>query len=149
MDDCIKALKELDEYKKQVEPKLMEVCRRLAEIGAQEARAHMVLANGNTNAMVSEPIPIKNGYKFSLEGHDAYFIEFGTGDATNAHGYMTTVPVYPGSYSEQNAKKYSTYGFWYYSKVKYTETPAYMPIYYAGLAIRNNARRVVKEVFNQ
>lgn len=146
-DDCAKALKELEEYRKLVEPRLMEVCRRLAEIGAQEARAHMVLADGNTDASISEPIPIDRGYKFAMSGKDVYFIEFGTGDDTIAYTPNVTVLVAPGSWSETHARKYMDYGFWYYNKVKYEGTPAYMPMYYAGLAIRNNARRVVREVF--
>ena len=58
---CEKALEELKQYQKEVEPKLKEVCRRIAEIGAQEARAHLVLANGNTDAAISDPIPTENG----------------------------------------------------------------------------------------
>jgi hypothetical protein len=38
-------------------------------------------------------------------------------------------------------------GFWYYDKVRYTGTPAYMPMYYAERKMREEAPRIVKEVF--
>ena len=49
---CNKALKELEKYQKQIKPKMLEVCKRLAEIGAQEANAHLKLANGNDDARI-------------------------------------------------------------------------------------------------
>jgi hypothetical protein len=76
-----------------------------------------------------------------------YFVEFGTGDAANPNGYAVSVPVYPGSYSEEHAEKYATYGFWWYGGEKLTETPAYMPMYYAGKRMREELPRIVKEVF--
>ena len=36
-ESCNKALKELLRYQKEIKPKLDEVCRRLAEIGKEEA----------------------------------------------------------------------------------------------------------------
>ena len=36
-ESCKKALDELKEYKRKIKSKLDEVCKRLAEIGAQEA----------------------------------------------------------------------------------------------------------------
>ena len=146
---CEKALEELKQYQKEVEPKLKEVCRRIAEIGAQEARAHLVLANGNTDAAISDPIPTENGYKVVMSGSDVYFVEFGTGNDVNAYTANTTVLVAPGSWSETHAKRYMNYGFWYYNKVRYEGTPAYMPMYYAGRKMREEAHRIVKEVFGR
>lgn len=39
------------------------------------------------------------------------------------------------------------HGFWYYDKVRYTGTPAYMPMYCAEKKMREEMPRVVKEVF--
>ena len=124
-----------------------EVCRRLAEIGAQEAQAHLVLADGNTDAFISEPLPTGNGYKISMSGKDVYFIEFGTGDAANAHGFTPLVAIYPGSWSVQHKKQYSTNGFWHYGGESMSETPAYMPMFYASKKIREELLRVAREVF--
>ncbi len=145
-DSCKKALEELKRYKKGIKPKLDEVCKRLAEIGALEAQAHLVLANGNTDASILQPVKIDNGYKLVMQGEDVYFVEFGTGDAANPNGYAVSVPVYPGSYSESHGEKYATYGFWWYGGEKLTGTPASMPMYYAEKAIRANIDRVVREV---
>ena len=145
---CQKALRELEKYQKEIKPKLEEVCKRLAEIGAQEANTRIIIANGNTDAKITTE-QMSNGYKLIMSGADVYFIEFGTGDAANANGYSVSVPVYPGSYSEQNAERYSTYGFWWYGGEKLTETPAYMPLYYAGKKMRDEMPRIVKEVFGK
>ena len=148
-DSCEKALEELNKYQKEVEPKMQEVCRRIAEIGAQEARAHLILDNGNTDATISDPIPTENGYKIVMSGSDVYFVEFGTGNDVNAYSPNVTVLVAPGSWSETHAQRYTTYGFWYYNKVRYEGTPAYMPMYYAGRKMREEAHRIVKEVFSR
>ena len=148
-DSCQRAIDELEKYQRDIDRKMDEVCRRLAEVGALEAQAHLDLSNGNILAQIDPPTPIENGYKLTMSGEDVYFIEFGTGDAANAHGYTPLVSVYPGSFSENNAQMYSTYGFWYYGGEQYTETPAYMPMYYAGKKIREELPRIAKEVFEQ
>jgi hypothetical protein len=146
-DSCRAAVEELRQYRKEIKPKLDEVCKRLVEIGMLEAQLHLVLANGNTDATILQPVKIDNGYKLVMQGEDVYFVEFGTGDAANPNGYAVSVPVYPGSYSEGHAEKYATYGFWWYGGEKLTETPAYMPMYYAGKRMREELPRIVKEVF--
>lgn len=147
-DSCNKALKELEKYQKEIKPKMLEVCKRLAEIGAQEANAHLVLANGNDDARISVE-PMDGGYKLVMSGTDVYFIEFGTGNDVNAYTPNTTVLVAQGSWSETHAKVYMTYGYWYYDKVRYEGTPAYMPMYYAGKKMREEMPRIVKEVFGK
>lgn len=149
VESCKAALEELKKYEESIKPRLMEVCRRLADIGAKTARMHLARTNGNTDANISDPIPIDKGYKIAMSGTDVYFIEFGTGDDVNAHSQNVSVLVAPGSWSETHAKKYMNYGFWYYEGKKYEGTPAYMPMYYAGLAIRSSAQRIAKEVFNR
>ena len=141
------ALNELKQYKKTVNPKLQEVCRRLAEIGMQEAQMYLSQAEyGNTDASLATE-PMKNGYKIVMSGSDVYFIEFGTGDDVNNHYPEVSVPVASGSWSEAHAKQYSTYGVWWYNGEMLDGTPAYMPLFHAEMAIRRNAKRIVKEVF--
>ena len=146
-DSCRAAVEELRQYRKEIKPKLDEVCKRLVEIGMLEAQLHLVLSNGNTDATILQPVKIDNGYKLVMQGEDVYFVEFGTGDAANPNGYAVSVPVYPGSYSESHGEKYATYGFWWYGGEKLTETPAYMPMYYAGKRMREELPKIVKEVF--
>ena len=143
---CQKALKELQKYQREVKPKLMEVCRRLAEIGVAEAQAHLMLSQGNTDAMIEPPVPMDNGYKVVMSGTDVYFVEFGTGDQVSAH-FDTTVPVAWGTWSAEDKQQLWNYGFWWYGGERLTGTPAYMPMYYASRRMREEIPRIVKEVF--
>lgn len=145
---CQKAIKELEKYEREIKPKLDEVCRRLAEIGAQEAMANLQHEHGNDDASILSVEPIENGYKIVMQGKDVYFVEFGTGDMVEQHSQNASVLVAPGSWSETHAKQYMTYGFWYYKGERFEGTPAQKPLYYAEKAIRENARRVIDEVFN-
>lgn len=147
---CNKALKELEKYQKEIKPKLDEVCKRLAEIGKEEALSvinGISLQDGNAVERV-DVVQIENGYKLVMEGEDVYFIEFGTGDGVSAH-YDTSVPVAWGSWSAEHSKILFTKGFWYYDKVRYTGTKAYMPMYYAEKKMREEKPRIMKEVFGK
>lgn len=148
VDSCNKAIKELQEYQKRIRPKLDEVCRRVAEVGRDEALSiinGIRLQDGNAVERV-DVVKIDNGYKLVMEGEDVYFIEFGTGDGVSAH-YDVSVPVAYGSWSAEHSQMLWNKGFWYYDKVRYTGTPAYMPMYYAERKMREEAPRIVKEVF--
>ena len=149
-DSCNKALKELEKYQKEIKPKMLEVCKRLAEIGAQEAQRFFDMAeNGNQGVRVTIN-KIENGWSIVASGKSVYFVEFGTGDAvTNSHGFQVSVPIYPGSYSETHAQQYSVKGYWYYGGERLTETPIYAPMYHADRKMREEASRVLREVFNE
>lgn len=147
VDSCRNAIKELEKYEREIKPKLDEVCRRLAEIGAQEAMANLKHVHGNDDATILPVVPIENGYKIVMQGKDVYFVEFGTGDMVDSHYSNVSVLVAPGSWSETHAKQYMTYGFWYYKGEQLEGTEAQKPMYYAEKAIRENARRVKDEVF--
>lgn len=147
-ESCDKALRELEKYQKEIKPKLDEVCKRLAEIGKSEALSiinSIPMSEGNVVERV-DVVQIDNGYKLVMEGEDVYFIEFGTGDEVNAH-YDTSVPVAWGTWSAEHKQMLWNKGFWYYNKVKYTGTKAYMPMYYAEKKMREEMPRIVKEVF--
>ena len=157
VDGCNKAIEELKQYKKDIKPKMTEVCKRLAEIGrarAQEifndAAANVEEGNGGVVVTVE---PIGNGCKIVASGEDVYFIEFGTGNSAGVfYGEglpVTRVPVYPGSYSEQHKRMYADRGYWFYHGRIMSSTDTYMPMYYAGKAIRENERRVIQEVFGR
>ena len=148
VDSCNKAIEELKKYQKEIKPKLDEVCRRVAEVGRDEALSiinGIRLQDGNAVERV-DVVKIDNGYKLVMEGEDVYFIEFGTGDGVSAH-YDVSVPVAYGSWSVEHSQMLWNKGFWYYDKVRYTGTPAYMPMYYAEKRMREEAPRIVKEVF--
>lgn len=149
---CDKALKELEKFQKEIKPKLDEVCRRLAELGAEEARR--ILGNvdpmeGNTDVAVSTR-KIENGWAITMSGSDVYFIEFGTGNmATSTHGFDVSVPVKPGSWSIEHGQKFSEDGYWWYNGQMLTETYSYAPMFRADRIIRENVRKISKEVFGK
>lgn len=140
-----KAIDEIKQYRKELRKKYDEVCRRLAEIGAKEAQAHLNLSHGNTDATIMPVQKIDNGYKIVMSGADVYFVEYGTGDQVSSH-FNPDVSVAWGSWSVGHAQKLYNNGFWWYGGEKLTGTPAEMPMYYAEKAIRANIDRVVKEV---
>ena len=146
---CQAAVNELKAYNKSLRKKYDEICKRLAQIGAQEAQIwfDMAAAEGNGGTKVGIR-PIENGWAITANGSKVYFVEFGTGNDANwdTHGFSTSVPIYPGSWSEEHAEKYSTYGYWYYRKTRYEGTPAYMPMYHAEQKIRENEQRIAREV---
>ena len=146
-----KAIKSLRQYEREIKPKLDEICRRLAEIGAAEARKHLVYADGNDDATIQPIVKIENGYKIVMSGEDVYFIEFGAGDSAGmfyGEGLPeTSVPIYPGSYSETHAGQYAKWHYWFYHGQIMSSIDVQMPMYYAGKAIRENAKKVAEEVF--
>ena len=152
VDGCTKALKTLEKYKEDIKPKLDEVCRRLAELGAEEARPILATVDpmeGNTDATVSTR-KLENGWAITMSGSDVYFIEFGTGDmATSTHGFDVSVPVKPGSWSVEHGQRYSENGYWWYNGQMLTETYSYAPMFRADRIIRDNVRRISKEVFGK
>lgn len=146
-ESCKAAIKELKAYEKQIKPKMLEVCKRLAEIGMTEANAHLKLANGNDDARLSIE-PMDGGYKLVMSGTDVYFIEFGTGSYVEPH-YQTSVPVFAGSWSMEHSQKYTQQGWWWYGGEPLVGTEAYMPMYYAEKKMREEMPRIVKEVFGK
>lgn len=153
LNSCQKALDDLREYQNSLKPKLDEICRRLAQIGAEEASRRFARGDHGNGGVTVNYQQIKNGYKIVAGGHDVYFIEFGTGVFAGV-GYgdglpATSVPVYPGSWSEQHAKQFSEHQCWWYAGEKLEGTEAEMPMYYAGKAIRANAKRVAEEVLSK
>lgn len=141
------AVAELKAIKKEHKKKCDEVCRRLAEIGAQEAQMHLGGAHGNTDVTIAPIEKIGNGYKIVMSGSDVYFVEFGTGNQVDPHFSNVSVPIAWGTWSEQDKQLLYRHGFWWYGGEKLEGTPAYKPMYYAEKVIRANINRVVREVF--
>lgn len=154
-NSCTVACHALAKYRKenQKDKRLEEVCRRIAEIGAAEARlwAQLGQAYGNDDITVTTE-RIKNGYKVVMSGSDIYFVEFGTGDFAGEYAGDTSgvsVGVMPGDWSDTHARQYSEKGEWKYRGQTYHGTPAEMPMYHAGRRMREEIPNVMREVFGQ
>ena len=154
VDGCTKALKTLEKYKADIKPKLDEVCRRLAELGAEEARRILGTVDpmeGNTDATVSTR-KLENGWAITMSGSDVYFIEFGTGDRAGVLSpWYDEVPAdaRPGSWSETHAQQYSTQGYWYFGGKRYEFTEPHPAFYDAYQAMVEALPQIAQEVFGK
>lgn len=144
---CADAIKALNQYRQSLDRKYMELCRRLAKVGADEAQRwfDQAAAEGNGGTAVGT-VPIQDGWAITANGTKVYFVEFGTGDQVAPH-YASNVPIVWGSWSVTHAQRLWNYGYWYYQKERYEGTPAYMPMYHAEQKIRAEELRIAKDVF--
>lgn len=144
--------KELNYRARNVEKKLDELCRRLAEIGLQEAQVVLSGVDVETPTDVTvEKIP--NGYAVVARGEQIAFIEFGAGVFYNgAEPYPVQRPagiVGIGEYGKGHGKE----EYWYYTdpttgKSAHTHgTKAAMPMYYATKEMEKNIEKIAREVF--
>lgn len=143
------AIKQLNEYQKQIKTKEKEFCMRLAEVGRAKAQEifdqnYMTGFNDPVQVMVEET---ENGAKLVAVGQDVCFIEFGTGDLANG----ATVGDYtftPGSWSssELGAGMYSNFGYWYYNGEKFTGTPPANAMTYAIGEMDTRASEIAQDM---
>ena len=137
----------MKQYRKDFEVKEAEFVRRLAEVGVSVASAGFSMADyDGVNDVAVSMEKTETGYRVIASGKTVGFIEFGTGDGVSAH-YDVSVPVAWGSWSAEHSQMLWNKGFWYYDNVRYTGTTAYMPMYYAERKMREEAPRIVREVF--
>lgn len=128
-----------------IDRKVLEIARRLCEIGEPIIRA----IHGNHATITTEQT--KNGYKITASGEDVLFIEFGAGDAAGRDaGLYDSVPgsVRPGSWSETHAQMYSRFGFWVFAGHIVHEVPPSPAFYYAYEYMVQNLPHIAEEVFN-
>ena len=149
------AIKELRAYKAWVERKTKELARRLAELGAGEAKVRFAGAqyDGNNDAEVSVEA-IDNGYKIVASGGSVFFIEFGAGVYYNGtEPYPEPRPsgvVGIGEYGKGYGKR-KAWGFYDEggALVITHGTPAAMPMLHAGRTMQQDVEKIAKEVFSR
>lgn len=140
------AIKELKAYKSELEKKLDELCKRLADYGVD------IIANDygytDTGEIAVGWYKVDKGYVVTAEGRGVYFVEFGAGDLAGT-GMMKNPPVAttPGSYSEQHAQEYTQYGYWYWNGHVFNEIAPRSGVYYASEFMRRDLINIAKEVF--
>ena len=146
------AIKEVRAYKAWVERKILELTRRLAELGAAEARVRFAGAqyDGDNDAEVSVE-SISGGYKIVAAGGSAFFIEFGAGVYYNgAEPYPEPRPAGVagiGQYGKGYGKR-KAWGFYDNGELVITHgTPAAMPMLHASRVMQQEVKRIAKEVF--
>lgn len=146
---------EIDRYTQWCIEKANELCRRLAEVGANVAGIHFAGGFIDENDDVTITInPLNDGYEVLASGQSVCFLEFGTGVAAG-NGYDTTditppVPITPGSWSSTQGKgHFSKHGFWVSPEGHYyTMTVPRMGMYHALEESKRQLEQIAKEVFS-
>lgn len=160
------AIKELHQYKSDLNRKCEEFCRRLCEIGVEEAQARISQSPlGKTITVSTEISPEKTGCKAILcavgetkqtDGYEPVntllLVEFGAGIKYNstanpkADEFGMGVGTFPGQTHAFNPNGWyyvGEDGEWHHSYgVKAT-----MPMYGAGFEMRGKIAEIAKEIF--
>lgn len=154
-----KAIDELNQYKADVKRKNEEFVQKLAEIGIPVIDQNIASAAGDSDKSHNTSIKVNSFGDYSqavltVEGKDLLFIEFGAGVHFNGSAGSSPHPKGQelgytiGSYGKGQGKKDS----WFYyadsgESVLSHGTQATMPVYKASIEIRNQIRKIAKEVF--
>lgn len=156
-----KAIKELEQYKRDLSTKEKQLLEGLANIGVKEASIRFTTAmyDGINDVTVTLD-KTNNGYAIVAEGQAVAFIEFGTGVYHNSgEPYPMPRPegiVGIGEYGQGKGKRRA----WFYKGeagtngevqkngiVKTRGNPASMPLWYASEEMRNAVLQIAREVF--
>ena len=150
-----RAITALENYKKWIEEKGMELCERLADIGMEVASINFSGGFIDNNEDVEVSVhPLNNGYEIVASGQSVCFLEFGAGLAAG-NGYDTSlidppVPIEQGSYSDAVNGPYAKngYKYWYDPDGKYhTMVVPRMGMAHAVSEIQRRITEVANEVF--
>ena len=157
------AIKEIQDYRQNIEDKVIEFVNLLIQDGVAVASARLSSTIGDsTDAAVNFSVN-DNGETVSAEidlnGTEALFIEFGSGIAYNTgvqHPQADEFGYGPGTYpSKHPPNKAINPGRWVYGHDDNGDplwtigTQASMPIYYASEEMRNKVIQRAKEVFRR
>jgi hypothetical protein len=151
--DIARAIKELNQFKKDFLKREKQLIEGLANIGLKEASVRFTTAMyDGTNDVSVRLDEINNGYAIVADGKAVAFIEFGAGVYHNTNEpYPNPRPdgiVGIGEYGKGMGKRKA----WGYKNendelVITRGNPAAMPMWYASEEIKNSVLRVVREVF--
>lgn len=148
-----KAIKEIQEYREELNKKIELFVDALIHEGMNVAKARLASTRGDsTDASVDSFYISSTGDIIKaviyLEGEDALFVEFGAGIVFNPvdHPLAASLGYGPGTYPGQTHVPMP--GYWYYGDGKLSVgTEATMPIYGAAEHMRNVIVQKANEVF--
>lgn len=145
-DKGIKELQNgLKEYDKWLKKKSDELCKRLADMGAQKAEVNFAAAyyDGDEDHTISVE-QRGDGYVVRASGETVLFVEFGTG--LIGYGHPEEHGMGPGTYPGKG--HWNDPNGWYYAHGKKSHgNPPNMPMYTTVKELEQELARVVKEVF--
>lgn len=153
-----KAIKELETYKAGLERKAKEICKRLAAIGVDIAKASYDATDYDGTKDVSVTVePTEYGCRILANGASVLFLEFGSGARYGGgHPLNSEFGMGPGTWSDgPNGKgHWDDPNGWYLpksagqgrSQKSYGNYPA-MGMYEAAKEMRNQIAAIAREVF--
>lgn len=150
------AIKQIEEYRKSLKTKLVQLAETLAINGVS-------VASASIGQMQGDSVPPAVGYELNSDGEivkasifiygkDVLFVEFGAGIAYNTgaeHPKAEELGYGVGTYPSMNPPNRAINpGFWYYGHGKRSiGTEAVMPLNNAIVETRNNCIKQAIEVF--
>ena len=119
---------------------------QLVEILTNEGAEVAQAAYGDWGVQAT-PVPDGTTGEIIVSGDYPAIAEFGAGDETLSGGFENMPgEIRPGSYSEEHAKQYVRWGFWYFGGQVYTDVPAHHGLLDAKRYIIANAQDIAREV---
>lgn len=153
------AVAQIEAYKERLNYKLEEYIRQLGERGKQTVDDNMsnILGDSDSSHFTDMKDISRSGSRVDgtlfVQGADLAFIEFGAGVhyngavGTAAYDWAASQGYTIGSYGNGNGAK----DYWYYRKDGVSHrsqgTKANAPLYHASETIRQDARRIARDVF--
>lgn len=147
------AIKQLEDYSKDLERKAQELCKRLADMGAMYAEWNFsgVLYAGDIDYKITVDRVDANTYAIKANGKTVLLMEFGAGVK---HGYghpqAAEFGMGPGTYPNGKGHWDDPKGWWFGEKGNWTHTygnaPG-MPMYNAANDLRKEILDIAREVF--
>lgn len=148
------AIKQLEDYSKDLERKAQELCKRLADMGAMYAEWNFsgVLYAGDIDYKITVDRVDANTYAIKANGETVLLMEFGAGVK---HGYghpqAAEFGMGPGTYPNGKGHWDDPKGWWFGEKGNWTHTygnaPG-MPMYNAAKDLRKEILDIAREVFS-
>lgn len=147
------AIKQLEDYSKDLDRKAQELCKRLADMGAMYAEWNFggVLYAGDIDYNITVDRVDANTYAIQANGETVLLMEFGAGVK---HGYghpqAAEFGMGPGTYPNGKGHWNDPKGWWFGEKGNWTHTygnaPG-MPMYNAAKDLRKEILDIAREVF--
>jgi len=159
-----KGINDLKLYKKELKPKMEELCERAAELGADVVGNSYAgvrpfdSKHGNPDFSV-DIVRKKKGYAIQATGEDVLFLEFGAGAKYGyGHDYSgdemgmvvsgADAPYGPGTYPNGKGHWDNRNGWYYAHGQKSYGNPPSMGMYDAKKTIEQNLEKLKEEIFN-
>lgn len=138
------AIRRLKDYKDDFDENVLEIVDILTKDGAEEAQSKYA-------GYPVEAVPYVDGNQgeITVIGDMPAIAEFGAGKGVVQTDFENLPEeIREGSYSEQHAKQFSRWGFWYFGGEVYYDVPGHHGLMAAKRYIVEHSTEVAREVFS-